>query len=327
MTLAVSYATIRSGIGTVREGRNRSRSASFDEVVVKRFARLITNGKDLSDSTARRLEKGLERDADDLESRLLLIGYWGRVRFPVHADSWKARREEHRRHVCWLIEHHPGIDLTYVWNGAPFMVDAGIAAQWREAARRHADDDDVAWNAAKASFLIEPTSAITLCQRAKLRAPQRASEILKLCSSHVSLGRASDATVAQMVGTCGVSNGLEAFELEESDDARFMMLWPMRECARLAGDEALLALFRAADREGNLRRAHAADASDATHHACTGRGLVALARGDLAAAESWLLRASEIADLPHAPSTALADAMGAARRGDAGRGEKTGHAR
>jgi hypothetical protein len=42
---------------------------------VKRFDRLIANGRDLSDSTARRLEKRLEREPADLETRLLLIGY------------------------------------------------------------------------------------------------------------------------------------------------------------------------------------------------------------------------------------------------------------
>ncbi len=286
---------------------------------MKRFERLIANGRDLSDATARRLEKRLEREADDLETRLLLIGYWGRFRFPLSnnasVDTWKARWAEQQRHVCWLIERHPGIDLPDGWLGVPFVVDGSIAAQWRDAARRHADDDDVAWNAAKVSFLAEPASAIPLFQRAKRSAPERAREILKLCSTHVGLGLPpGDATRDQTLGICGVSNGLEAFELAENDDARFMLVWAMRECARFTGNQGVMALLRAADREGNLRRDHAANPSDARHHASTGRGLVALARGEVGTAEGWLRTALEVVDLPHAPSTALDDALRDARR-------------
>jgi hypothetical protein len=214
--------------------------------------------------------------------RLIANGREGRIKLPLSKasyDWWRTRWAEQQRHIYWLIEHHPAIDLPDGWNGLPFALHSDIAERWRDAARRYPDDDDVAWNAAKACSSSEPTAAMELFERAKRSAPGRAREILKLCSLQVGLWTLQGEQARdQALGQCGVSNGFEAFELAESDDGRFMMVWSMRECAKFTGNKGLLGLLRAADREGNLRRDHGADPRDAKHHACTGRGLIARPR-------------------------------------------------
>jgi hypothetical protein len=285
---------------------------------VKSAEQLIASGRDLSASAAQALEMRLLREPDDLETRLLLIGFWGRVTEPVTRDwldRFKSACVQRQRHLLWLVVHHPGLDLPDGFMGLPFASDPELAARWRQAAQARPDDDDVAWNAGKAELLHEPAAALGLFERAKRTAPNRAGEVLRLCSTLVGLSvRPDDPTRDELLGRCGLSNGLEAFELAKDDDARFMMVWAMRECARHVGDRYMLDLLRAADREGSLRRAHAADARDARHHACTGRGIVAVARGDLRAAEHWLREAIDVGELSHPASSALINALSNARR-------------
>ena len=70
---------------------------------------LVQQGANLSRGGALELEAGLEKNPEDLNARAKLLGYyWYQWMQPGEAASKAARR----RHILWLIEHHPDSPVT-----------------------------------------------------------------------------------------------------------------------------------------------------------------------------------------------------------------------
>ena len=70
---------------------------------------LVQQGANLSRGAAQQLEAQLEKNPEDLNARAQLLGYyWYQWMQPGEAAAKAARR----RHVLWLIEHHPDSPVT-----------------------------------------------------------------------------------------------------------------------------------------------------------------------------------------------------------------------
>src|SRR5882724_2512591 len=70
---------------------------------------LAQQGAKLSRAAAQELETQIEKNPEDLTARAKLLGYyWYQWMQPGEAATKAARR----RHVLWLIEHHPESAVT-----------------------------------------------------------------------------------------------------------------------------------------------------------------------------------------------------------------------
>src|SRR6266436_980211 len=70
---------------------------------------MVQQGANLSRGAAQELEAQLEKNPEDLTARAKLLGYyWYQWMQPGEAAAKAARR----RHVLWLIEHHPESPVT-----------------------------------------------------------------------------------------------------------------------------------------------------------------------------------------------------------------------
>lgn len=220
--------------------------------------RLITNGRDLSDRVARRIEDRLRESPDCLEDRLLLIGYWGRIKLADLAESENAaqtRLASQEVHLLWLIANQPSLELGDGIMGPPFLTTTAVADAWRAAVAAHPDDAQVLWNAAASLYFfnrhVEPSPAsaadevIDLFTRIARLDPARVPRILRLCASALGIlenRREFDRALA----SCAIACGLNVIA-DVSDEVLFTMTYPMRECARMTGDRDAIAAMREAD--------------------------------------------------------------------------------
>src|SRR5438067_306546 len=70
---------------------------------------LAQQGAKLSSAAAQELEAQIEKNPEDLTARAKLLGYyWYQWMQPGEAAAKAARR----RHILWLIEHHPDSPVT-----------------------------------------------------------------------------------------------------------------------------------------------------------------------------------------------------------------------
>src|SRR5256885_16976573 len=81
---------------------------------------MVQQGANLSRGAAQELEAQLEKNPEDLTARAKLLGYyWYQWMQPGEAAAKAARR----RHILWLIEHHP--DSPVVGIEEAVLSDAG----------------------------------------------------------------------------------------------------------------------------------------------------------------------------------------------------------
>jgi hypothetical protein len=141
------------------------------------YARLAREGYALSKSDADALEAQLASDPDNLAVRTRLLGFYFR-----HARELGpgVAVEARRRHILWLIEHHPesealALSEATIDREGHFMADqAGYeqaSALWIEQARRHDKNAAVLGNAAKFFQLSDKARAIALLRQAQQADP------------------------------------------------------------------------------------------------------------------------------------------------------------
>ncbi len=80
--------------------------------------RLAREGRGLSAQQVNELEDRLKDTPDDLPARARLLGYYFMTAIRVAGPE--ATRAARRRHILWLIEHHPGNDITML---SDFTID------------------------------------------------------------------------------------------------------------------------------------------------------------------------------------------------------------
>ena len=142
------------------------------------YPKLVREGFGLSRDAADRLETSLQSNAEDLAARTKLLGFYARgaMRLIGHDATIEGRR----RHILWLIEHHPEFEVTDLSEmtidraGHSLADPSGYeqaATLWMEAARLHGDSAAVLGHAAKFFQLSDKERAIALLREARRVAP------------------------------------------------------------------------------------------------------------------------------------------------------------
>jgi hypothetical protein len=143
------------------------------------YPKLARDGYALSQADAEGLEALLGKSPEDMAARIKLLGFYFRgaaMRLYGHDATIEARR----RHILWLIEHHPESEATdlseaTIDRAGHSLADAPgydrTSALWMEEARRHQDSAAVLSHAAKFFQLSDKERAISFLRQAQHAAP------------------------------------------------------------------------------------------------------------------------------------------------------------
>jgi len=141
-------------------------------------ARLASEGRRLSAEQVKALEGRLKNTPDDLPVRARLLGYYFGT--AIRVEGPEATRAARRRHILWVIEHHPENDITMLSEftidraGHP-LADAESYSQakklWLDQIRQRKDDVRVLIHAAKFFQLPDKALALMLLKQAVQLAP------------------------------------------------------------------------------------------------------------------------------------------------------------
>lgn len=144
------------------------------------FAQLVREGFGLSKTAADELEARLEANPEDLAARTELLGFYARgaLRLIGRDATIMARR----RHILWLIEHHPeseaaGLSEATIDKAGHNLADAEgfeqAAKLWITQASLHETSAAVQGNAAKFFQLSDKGRAIGFLTQAKKDEPNK----------------------------------------------------------------------------------------------------------------------------------------------------------
>jgi len=133
-----------------------------------RVIELTMSGDSLSPEEAAALEKTLDKNPLDLDSRILLLGYYWRRKYKS-----PEVREVRIKHIAWFVDNRPehrvaGLSQMDVHQGIDSLrhyID--IRARWNAQIASHQSDIDVLYNAAQFFFLQEKEIAEQCFLRAK----------------------------------------------------------------------------------------------------------------------------------------------------------------
>jgi len=136
-------------------------------------AQLAREGRTLAPAEVQVLENALKTTPDDLSARTRLVGYYFSSGLAaLGADATRAAR---RRHILWIIEHHPEAEVTMLSEmtidpaGHP-LADADAYAEgkklWLAQVAAHKDDPRMLIHAARFFRLPERVLALDLLKQA-----------------------------------------------------------------------------------------------------------------------------------------------------------------
>lgn len=143
------------------------------------YASIARDGYRLTKVEVEALEAALASNPDDLATRTKLLGFY--IRGAVRLFGREATIAARRRHILWLIEHHPGSEVSQLSEAtidaaghalADMNGYAEAARLWTEQAQRHGNDPTVLGNAARFFQLSDKEQAAALLKGAQRAAPQ-----------------------------------------------------------------------------------------------------------------------------------------------------------
>jgi hypothetical protein len=153
-------------------------SALAQEKAGASYPKLAREGYALSQVEAEGLESLLKTSPDDLASRTKILGFY--FRGAVRLLGRDATIEGRRRHILWLIEHHPESEVVALAEATIDPAGHSLADKagyeqasklWIEQARRHEASAAVLGNAAKFFQLSDKDRTISLLKQAQHAAP------------------------------------------------------------------------------------------------------------------------------------------------------------
>ncbi len=130
-------------------------------------------GRDLSLAEAQRLEDSLQKNPDDTTAHTTLLAYY--FRNGLRDMAPEKVKEARRRHILWLIEHHPEDRLAGAPEARVDLVGGSLAdpegyvqaaAAWRKEAAKPEASSALLTNAAHFFTLTENEFAASLLVRA-----------------------------------------------------------------------------------------------------------------------------------------------------------------
>src|SRR2546427_1186514 len=143
-------------------------------------SRLTSEGRALPPQQASDLEDRLKTNADDLDARMRLLGYY--YFSGIRNAGADVTRTARRRHVLWMIEHHPDAELmmlpviTIDPAGHALADPEGydLAKQlWMQQADRHPEDVSILLRAAHFVRLSDKAMALQLLKQAMMHPTAR----------------------------------------------------------------------------------------------------------------------------------------------------------
>ncbi|MBP9094492.1 hypothetical protein KBI23_25965 [bacterium] len=128
-------------------------------------AGIVYNGESITATEAKLLKRKLLLEPLDLNSRLLLMGYYNSFRFS------KRYLQERFIQVLWLIENRPADFFTSIAratsngrNWSPEMTQVALDC-WKKQAKKHPKDARILFNAGIQFEEVEPTRTIALWKK------------------------------------------------------------------------------------------------------------------------------------------------------------------
>jgi tetratricopeptide (TPR) repeat protein len=145
---------------------------------IANLALVLRDGRKLSAQEAERLEQSLEREPEDLASRARLLAYY--FSGSIKDRGAEAKIAARRRHILWLVQHHPeselaGTSVASLDRSGHVLADAEgyekARQLWIESASRADADSSVLLNAARFFRLSEKPRAETYLLRGREQRP------------------------------------------------------------------------------------------------------------------------------------------------------------
>lgn len=274
-------------------------------------------GYDLSLAEAQRLEDSLQKNPDDTAAHTTLLAYY--FRNGLRDMAPEKVKQARRRHILWLIEHHPEDRLA----GAPeARVDVGgyladpegyvqAAAAWRKETAKPEVSSAVSANAARFFTLTEIEFAASLLERAVRADPKDQGAARDLAHNYrMQARRAKDEAGRAALARKAFEQMESAAKLATRPQERFPLLADLATMALDAGDPAkarghateLLEMAPQFPKNWNY--------GNAIHHGNLVLGRLAVRSGDLEKAKEHLLAAGKTPGSPQinsfGPNMALA---------------------
>jgi tetratricopeptide (TPR) repeat protein len=145
------------------------------------YASIAREGYRLTKVEAEALETALASNPDDLATRAKLLGFYFRGAVPLYGPETTIAAR--RRHILWLIEHHPGSEVSQLSEATIDAAGHALADRdgyaeaaklWTQQAQRSGNDAAVLGNAARFFQLSDKEQAAALLKGAQRAAPQDA---------------------------------------------------------------------------------------------------------------------------------------------------------
>ena len=156
-----------------------AQEAVAQEKAIASYPQLARQGRALSQAEAEGLESLLNNSPDDLAARTKILGFYFRGN-AMRLYGRDATIEARRRHILWLIEHHPEFELLTLSEGTIDPAGHALADKsgyeqasklWIEQARRHENSAAVLHHAARFFLLSDKERALSLLKQAQHAAP------------------------------------------------------------------------------------------------------------------------------------------------------------
>jgi len=143
------------------------------------YPKLVRDGTALSQADAEKIEAALNQNPEDMGARVKLLGFYFRGQ-AMKVYGRDATIEARRRHILWLIEHHPESEATNLSEATIDRAGHSLAdvigydqasALWMQEARLHKDSAVVLSHASRFFQLSNKERAISLLKQAQIAAP------------------------------------------------------------------------------------------------------------------------------------------------------------
>lgn len=272
---------------------------------------LAHEGSQMTPAEAIKLEKNLEINPNDLESRTLLIGYYWYNHFRAPNDN-----AAHTRHAIWVIEHIPEQPLAGIIEMQIFSHNTGdyetVSDIWMKQVRAHPSTAAVSGHAGHYFLLSDPPRAESLYIAAEKLDPRNPQwpeglwNVYRLAlihpeESHIENAREKSLPALELARALSRGKIKEAYLLENLPETAFES--GNNEKARIYSEELLTwqptipikIPFVDIRRFQKRLKITSPFAADSAHAAYTVLGRVALREGNKTSAMNYLKKSADVA--------------------------------
>ena len=282
------------------EGTTMAKKTSSDVVMSDplQIDGLMMQGRQLSAQQAQELEKELDSSPEDVSTRIKLLPYcWGVRRATDSAG------EEHRKHVFWFIENHPGSRVAGTVEMGISQILQGQAYEsakqlWLKQVDAFGDNANVLGNASTFFLLHDREIAEKLLKKAQEIEPDNsewAGQLARLydMDAIASLGKPVEGSASK-----ALEQHEKGYDGTSSDEARFYMLDGLAKAALRTRDLQKAETYANKLLEQAKQYKEDWNYGNAIHHGNMVLGNIALLSDDIDKAKEHLIKAGETPGSP-----------------------------